>query len=150
MAENALLQAVKVSKAYDGVQALIDADLTLKAGEVQALVGENGAGKSTLIKIITGAVQQDEGELFFNGEPVVNNSPALSKSLGIAAIYQQPALFPELTVAENIALGREAGNIFGLINGIIGGVRQVSYSDASVQRSIPKRWFPSSQCPSSS
>src|SRR6185369_5282097 len=55
-------------------------------------------------------------ELFFNGEPVVNNSPALSKSLGIAAIYQQPALFPELTVAENIALGREAGNIFGLIN----------------------------------
>ena len=116
MADNALLGAVKISKAYDGVQALIDADLTLNAGEVHALVGENGAGKSTLIKIITGAVQQDEGELFFNGESVVNNSPALSKVLGIAAIYQQPALFPELTVAENIALGREPNHIFGLIN----------------------------------
>jgi len=116
MADNALLRAVKVSKAYDGVQALSDADLTLNAGEVHALVGENGAGKSTLIKIITGAVQQDEGELFFNGEPLINNSPALSKSLGIAAIYQQPALFPELTVTENIALGRERRGIFGLIN----------------------------------
>jgi rhamnose transport system ATP-binding protein len=97
MAQNAL-KAVNISKAYAGVQALRDASFELKAGEVHALVGENGAGKSTLIKIITGAVLQDEGEIVLNGDVVPDNSPALSKSLGIAAIYQQPALFPELTV----------------------------------------------------
>src|SRR5260221_2051996 len=107
MPENPLLRAVNISKAYDGVQALKDACLELNAGEVHALVGENGAGKSTLIKIITGAVAPDQGELFLDGAPIVNNSPALSKSFGIAAIYQQPALFPELTVAENIAIGQE-------------------------------------------
>ena len=74
---------------------------------MHALIGENGAGKSTLIKIITGAVEADGGEIKLNGQPITHNSPRLAKSLGIAAIYQQPALFPELTVAENIALGLE-------------------------------------------
>src|SRR5947199_588025 len=109
MPENTLLRAVNISKSYAGVHALADAYFELKAGEVHALVGENGAGKSTLIKIITGAVLQDGGEIVLNGEPVKDNSPALSRALGIAAIYQQPALFPELTVAENIALGLEPG-----------------------------------------
>lgn len=115
MGENGLLQAVKISKSYAGVHALRDASFELRAGEVNALVGENGAGKSTLIKIITGAVLQDEGEILLDGEPVNNNSPALSKSLGIAAIYQQPALFPELTVAENIAIGQERSGLFGVV-----------------------------------
>src|SRR5580765_7699144 len=91
-----MLKAKALRKAYAGVEALKNVCFELNAGEVHALVGENGAGKSTLIKIITGAVQQDEGELFFNGEPVVNNSPALSKSLGISAIYQQPPFFRNL------------------------------------------------------
>ena len=116
MAANELLRAVNISKSYSGVHALRDASFELLAGEVHALVGENGAGKSTLIKIITGAVLQDGGEIFLNGETVRENSPALSKTRGIAAIYQQPALFPELTVAENIALGQERAGFFGRID----------------------------------
>lgn len=116
MPEKALLQAVNISKSYAGVQALSDASFDLRKGEVHALVGENGAGKSTLIKIITGAVQPSAGEILLNGDTLRENSPALSKSLGIAAIYQQPALFPELTVAENIAIGQERSGPLGLVN----------------------------------
>ena len=115
MAENELLKVVNISKSYAGIHALRDASFELHAGEVHALVGENGAGKSTLIKIITGAILQDDGEIILNGEPVTENSPAVSKSLGIAAIYQQPALFPELTVAENIAIGQERAGAFGVV-----------------------------------
>lgn len=111
-----LLQARNISKSYDGVDALRAVSFELRAGEVHALIGENGAGKSTLIKIITGAVLPDSGEIEFDGQPVINNSPAYSKSLGIAAIYQQPALFPELTVAENIAIGLEATGPWHRIN----------------------------------
>ena len=111
-----LLQARNISKSYDGVDALREVSFELRAGEVHALIGENGAGKSTLIKVITGAVQPDSGEIEFDGKPVINNSPAYSKSLGIAAIYQQPALFPELTVAENIAIGLEATGPWHRIN----------------------------------
>src|SRR4051794_34825780 len=99
-----LLQASGISKNYAGVRALKSVDFELRRGEVHALVGENGAGKSTLIKIITGAVVPDSGTLQIGGETVVENSPIVSRSLGIAAIYQQPSLFPDLTVAENIAL----------------------------------------------
>ena len=116
MSEHVLLRTINISKAYAGVQALKNASFDLNAGEVHALVGENGAGKSTLIKIITGAVVADEGEIVINGEPVKENSPRHSKSLGVAAIYQQPALFPELTVAENIAIGREKSESFGIVN----------------------------------
>jgi rhamnose transport system ATP-binding protein len=98
------------------VQALKSASLELRAGEVHALIGENGAGKSTLIKIITGAVEPDGGELQLNGQSVTHNSPRVAKALGIAAIYQQPALFPELTVAENIALGVERSGVAGRVD----------------------------------
>ena len=111
-----LLKADKIAKAYSGVQALRDASFELEPGEVHALVGENGAGKSTFIKIVTGAVTPDSGELTVNGDLVRENSPAISKTLGIAAIYQQPALFPELTVAENIAIGLERKGFFGFVN----------------------------------
>jgi len=115
MSQNVLLRAVNISKHYAGVQALRRASFDLNAGEVHALVGENGAGKSTLIKIITGAALADEGEILFNDQPINENSPGYSKSLGIAAIYQQPALFPELTVAENLAIGRERSGPFGVV-----------------------------------
>jgi rhamnose transport system ATP-binding protein len=115
MTESALLRAENITKSFAGVHALRDASFELMPGEVHALVGENGAGKSTLIKIMTGALSQDTGELVLNGEILRDNSPAISKSLGIAAIYQQPALFPELTIAENIAIGREKTSAFSRV-----------------------------------
>jgi rhamnose transport system ATP-binding protein len=116
MADSALLRATDIKKSYAGVQALKSASLELRAGEVHALIGENGAGKSTLIKIITGAVAPDGGELQIEGKTVAHNSPRLAKELGVAAIYQQPALFPELTVAENIALGVEQAGMGGRVD----------------------------------
>ena len=107
-----LLSASAITKAFAGVQALKGVSLELRHGEVHALVGENGAGKSTLIKIITGAVKADAGTLTVEGRVVHHHTPALAKSLGIAAVYQQPALFPDLTVAENIALGLEGADVW--------------------------------------
>jgi rhamnose transport system ATP-binding protein len=88
----------------------------LRRGEVHALVGENGAGKSTLIKIITGAETADSGALVVSGHPVPRMDPAASRLLGIAAIYQQPSLFPHLTVAENIALPLERRGAWRLVD----------------------------------
>src|SRR5262244_2208118 len=102
-----LLKVDSISKSFGAVRALKGVSLDLRAGEVHALVGENGAGKSTLIKILTGAVQMDRGEILLNGEPLTRLTPRTAKTLGIAAVYQQPALFGALTVAENIALGTE-------------------------------------------
>jgi rhamnose transport system ATP-binding protein len=106
---NPLLHAHNIHKHFAGVQALRGVSFDLRPGEVHALVGENGAGKSTLINVITGAVAADEGTLEINGRPVEHNDPVRSRGLGIATIHQQPALFPDLTVAENIALGLEPG-----------------------------------------
>lgn len=116
MTDHALLRAVDITKTYAGVHALVGASFELRAGEAHALVGENGAGKSTLIKVITGAVQADGGRIELNGETITHHSPRLAKSLGIAAIYQQPALFPELTVAENITTGLEQGGLWRRID----------------------------------
>ncbi len=102
-----ILRLSGISKSFAGVRALKGVSFDLMAGEVHALVGENGAGKSTLIKVITGAHEPDEGTLEVRGELIEGNDPVRAKTLGIAAIYQQPALFPDLTVAENIALGLE-------------------------------------------
>jgi rhamnose transport system ATP-binding protein len=99
-----LIRLSAISKAFGGVQALCDVSFDLQSGEVHALVGENGAGKSTLIKIITGAYWPDSGTIEVAGQAIERNEPATAKRLGIAAIYQQPALFADLTVAENIAL----------------------------------------------
>src|SRR4029077_3394722 len=111
--DQVVLCATEVTKSYAGVQALKRASLSLRAGEVHALVGENGAGKSTLIKILTGAVQPDGGTITMDGVSTRALSPSGAKALGIAAIYQQPALFAELTVAENIALGVERTGRWG-------------------------------------
>jgi rhamnose transport system ATP-binding protein len=107
MSETALLQAVNIAKSYGGVRALRGASIELRAGEVHALIGENGAGKSTLIKIVAGSVQANSGEIRLRGETLIHNSPRAAKARGVAVIYQQPALFPELSVAENIAIGLE-------------------------------------------
>jgi rhamnose transport system ATP-binding protein len=111
-----MLEASGIEKSFGGVRALRGVSLDLAGGEVHALVGENGAGKSTLIKIITGAVSPDRGEIRLRGELLEQNSPAKARSLGIAAIYQQPALFPDLTVAENIALGSETRKLWSKVN----------------------------------
>jgi rhamnose transport system ATP-binding protein len=107
-----LLAASSISKSFEGVSALRGVSFDLKAGEVHALVGENGAGKSTLIKIMTGAEQPDAGTLTVAGRAVPHMTPALARSLGVAAIYQQPSLFPHLTVAENLALALETGSVW--------------------------------------
>ena len=110
------LQAVDIAKSFAGVRALAGVSFDLRAGEVHALVGENGAGKSTLIRIITGAERPDSGTLVVGGERVPHMDPATSRRLGIAAIYQQPALFPHLSVAENIALALEPGGLWRRID----------------------------------
>ena len=112
----ALLSASGISKHYAGVKALQDVAFELRAGEVHALVGENGAGKSTLIKVITGAVTPDAGTLVVDGETISENSPAIARTHGIAAVYQQPALFPDLTVAENIGIALEAVGLWRKID----------------------------------
>jgi rhamnose transport system ATP-binding protein len=104
-----LLSAASITKSFAGVRALKGVSFDLVPGEVHALVGENGAGKSTLIKIVTGAERPDAGTLVVNGRTVPAMDPGLSRALGIAAIYQQPSLFPDLSVAENIAMALEAG-----------------------------------------
>jgi rhamnose transport system ATP-binding protein len=111
-----LLEARAIRKSFSGVRALQAVDFDLRGGEVHALVGENGAGKSTLIKIITGAVTADSGTLTIAEREVAHNNPALARSLGIAAIYQQPSLFPHLSVAENIALALEGGSAWRLVD----------------------------------
>ena len=101
-----------VSKRFGAIQALSDVGLDLRAGEVHALIGENGAGKSTLIKIITGLYRADSGEVFVDGESVDIHSPAAAQQHGVAAVYQEPAIFPDLTVAENIFIGhRDRGRL---------------------------------------
>jgi rhamnose transport system ATP-binding protein len=102
-----LLELSSIEKSFAGVRALRGVSFDLRPGEVHALLGENGAGKSTLIKVVTGAVQPDGGEIRLEGRLLGHLTPAQAHRLGIACIYQQPALFPDLTVAENIGLRLE-------------------------------------------
>ena len=110
-----LLQTSLIAKSCAGVRALKGVSFDLHAGEVHALVGENGAGKSTLIRIITGVETPDAGTLSVAGATVPEMDPHGSRALGIAAIYQQPALFPDFTVAENIALALEQAHPWRLV-----------------------------------
>ncbi len=110
-----LLKLSDIRKSFGAVRALKGVSFDLHAGEVHALLGENGAGKSTLIKVITGAHQPDGGTLTVGGETVSGLTPSKTRELGIACIYQQPALFPDLTVAENIGLRLKKSGAFSRV-----------------------------------
>jgi len=103
----AVLELRHAAKAFGAVQALIDGSVVLHSGEVHALLGENGAGKSTLVKILAGVYQPDAGTLTVRGREVTLHGPAAARAAGIAVIYQEPTLFPDLTVAENMFVGRQ-------------------------------------------
>ncbi len=111
-----LLQLSHISKAFPGVKALNDVQFEMLPGEVHALLGENGAGKSTMIKIISGVYRPDSGEIQFEGKSIHFNNPREAQALGIATIYQELSLYPELTVAENIFMGHAPRNRFGMID----------------------------------
>ena len=102
-----VLSLAHATKTFAGVHALEDVSLDLYAGEAHALVGENGAGKSTLVKIFGGVYQPDAGSLAVQGEPVLLHGPGDAGEQGIAVIYQEPTLFPDLSVAENVFIGRQ-------------------------------------------
>ena len=112
----AALELRDVGKAFGAVVALKSATLTVRMNSIHALVGENGAGKSTLVKIVAGLYQRDSGEFRLRGEDVDFRSTAESKAAGIAVIYQEPTLFPDLSVTENIFMGRQPTNRFGRID----------------------------------
>jgi galactofuranose transport system ATP-binding protein len=101
-----VLRARDISRAFPGVQALASVELSLRAGEVHALMGQNGAGKSTLIKILTGVCAPDTGSIELLGKPVTPQSPLHAQELGLAAVHQESHLLPNLSVAENICAGR--------------------------------------------
>jgi rhamnose transport system ATP-binding protein len=106
-----LLAGRGLAKAYGGVPVLRDVDFAVGAGEVHALVGENGAGKSTLIKILTGAVAPDRGDLFLAGQPAPLGDALRLRKAGISVVYQEFTLVPDLSAAENVFLGREQGRV---------------------------------------
>jgi rhamnose transport system ATP-binding protein len=113
-----------ISKRFVATQALDDVSLDLRPGEIHALVGENGAGKSTLVKILAGIHQPDSGTIWLDGEQTVIHGPAQSRALGIAVVHQEPRLFPDLTVAENVFIGHAPSGRLGTIDW--GGTRRAA------------------------
>lgn len=107
MKHQPLLRMANISKHFPGVQALDNVDFEVYPGEIVGLLGENGAGKSTLIKILSGVYTKDQGSIYFRGENIDPKNPQDSQSLGISTIYQELALVPQLSVAENLFLNRE-------------------------------------------
>ena len=111
-----LLQTKGIEKQFLGVKALKGVDFSVKAGEIHALMGENGAGKSTLIKIITGVYPASAGSVYFNGKECKFRSPLDAEHAGISTVYQEVNLLPDLSVAENICIGREPRTKLGFID----------------------------------
>lgn len=109
---NSILKFENISKTFYGIHALSNVGFGVRRGEVHALVGENGAGKSTLLNILTGVYQPDSGHIYFNGKKVDIKSPASAIKLGINIVYQELQLVPELTVGQNILLGKEPKHKF--------------------------------------
>ena len=112
MSDVPLLELRGVTKSFGSVQALTDVDLEVRHGEVMALVGDNGAGKSTLIKCVAGIHPMDDGQIYFDGQPVSIHSPREAANLGIEVVYQDLALCDNLDVVQNMYLGREVHNWF--------------------------------------
>lgn len=117
MGTEPLLQVQDIAKSFPGVQALNDISFSIGAGEIVAVVGENGAGKSTLMRIISGVIQPDSGQLLWNGTRVSFGSPRDAQAVGIGMIHQELALLPNLDIAKNIYLGREPrGGLPGMVD----------------------------------
>jgi ABC-type sugar transport system ATPase subunit len=110
------LEVRGLTKRFQSVLALHAVDFAGETGEVHALVGANGAGKSTFMNILAGAIPPSFGEIFLNGQPVTIRSPREAWRLGISPVYQETSLVPELTVAENLFLGREPASRIGRID----------------------------------
>ena len=110
------LRVTGIAKAFGASNALTDVSFAVARGEVHALVGENGAGKSTLVKIITGILEPDAGEIALNGKAVRFVTPIEARRAGVAAVYQDPKLFPHLDVAENISMGATPVTAFGTVD----------------------------------
>ena len=111
-----LLQLKGIDKSFPGVKALSGAALNVYPGRVMALVGENGAGKSTMMKVLTGIYQRDAGSLVWLGQETTFSGPKASQEAGIGIIHQELNLIPQLSIAENIFLGREFVGRFGKID----------------------------------
>jgi ABC-type sugar transport system ATPase subunit len=137
-----VLEMQGIDKYFGGVHALIDVVFDLKAGEVHALAGQNGAGKSTLIKILAGALQPDAGAIRIDGQPVTLASPGAALRLGIGTVYQDPLVYPDLTVTENIFTGRELRDRLGNIDKRAQ-VRRVQelLRDLNVDARLALRWM---------
>ena len=122
MNANTIFEARNLVKRYGHVTALDGVDFELRAGEILAVIGDNGAGKSSLIKALSGAVVPDEGEMFLDGKPVRFQSPIDARKHGIETVYQDLAVAPAMTIAENLFMGREIrrpgflGNVLRLID----------------------------------
>jgi rhamnose transport system ATP-binding protein len=116
VAPEPVIELVGISKRFGAIQALKDVDLSLHAGEVHALVGENGAGKSTLVKILAGVHRPDSGLLKINGVAVELRNPAQAQAVGISVIHQEPTLFPDLDVAENVFMGHQPRDRLGRVD----------------------------------
>jgi ribose transport system ATP-binding protein len=114
-----LLEVTKVAKRYGPVVALRSADLKVEPGEVHALMGANGAGKSTLVKVLTGVISRDHGDITVDGKPVKIGSPRAARAVGLAPVFQDPALVPDLTVLQNLRLtGAGAGRVRSELEGM--------------------------------
>src|SRR2546423_2538613 len=127
-----------IGKNYDGVAALTDVDLTIRAGEVHALLGENGAGKSTLMGVASGAVAPDTGSIVVDGAAYGMLTPARATELGIAMVHQHPAVMPDMTVGENIRVAvpprvlRESGDVEAAMRAMLADVGFTAHLDDRV------------------
>ena len=129
------LELQGIAKSFPGVRVLKDVSFACRAGEVHALMGENGAGKSTLMRIITGVWKAEAGRIFVRGEPVEIAGPKQSQDLGVAMVYQDTRLVPDLDVAQNIWLGREPGGAIFLDRAAMErGAQQSSIASAPIFR----------------
>jgi len=133
MSPTPLLEARNVRRSFGRVRALDGANLTVYPGEICALIGDNGAGKSVLVKILSGAEHLDEGEILLDGDRVTIESPTVAQRLGIATVYQDLALAPDLAAADNLFLGREI-----LVSGFLG---RLGFVDKRAMRRVATEQF---------
>ena len=115
MEKEIILKAESISKSFGGVKALQNVSFELQKGEVLSVIGENGAGKSTLMKIVAGALKNDEGKIYFQGEELSLHSPLDAVKTGISIVYQEPNIFADMSVLENIFMGNETVSRGGTI-----------------------------------